>query len=229
MNKCELFVIAGFIATIALCTISAIIMHHYQPQDDNSFIQTSSTHEFDSSDCQSYLTTASTECTTTCSKDVQTIVTADSTNTIESLTSTESSTTTTVVIDQKTPSGVALTLQETRMLSVLVSLEAGGESYECKKGVASVVINRMLTSGMSLRDVIYQKGQFSTAYKVESSDPHPSCIDAVHDVLTNGRTLPVYVTFFRSGHYHNWGDQIPYVQINNTYFSYSESIRSECE
>ncbi len=131
--------------------------------------------------------------------------------------------------EESEPTGtiVSLTESEATMLAALVTLEAGAESYECQKAVASLVINRMLTSNSSLSDVIYAKNQFSVAGKVATTKPFDSCVKAVNDVLTNGTTLPIYVTFFRAGYYHSWGDQVAYCCIDNTYFSYSKALMNK--
>lgn len=114
-----------------------------------------------------------------------------------------------------------LTDDEIDMLARLVYLEAGGESYECMKGVASVVLNRMTSTGMSLHDVIYAPNQFSPACYIESTCYTDTVYSAVMDVVENGPSLPTYVTFFRADYYHDFGNDIvvPYTCINNTYFS----------
>lgn len=114
-----------------------------------------------------------------------------------------------------------ITYDEIDMLSRLVYLEAGGESYECMKGVASVVLNRMTSTGMSLQDVIYAPNQFSPACYIESTSYTDDAYNAVMYVVENGPSLPEYVTFFRADHYHDFGNDIvvPYTCINNTYFS----------
>ncbi len=131
------------------------------------------------------------------------------------------------VSDGITGNIVSMTADEAKMLAALVTLEAQGESYECQKAVASLVINRMLTSNLTVEGVIYQKNQFSTASRVASTTPTDSCMNAVNDVLTNGTTLPIYVTFFRAGYYHSWGDQVAYCCMDNTYFSYSQALKNQ--
>ncbi|MBQ7013202.1 MAG: cell wall hydrolase [Oscillospiraceae bacterium] len=147
-------------------------------------------------------------------------------------TTTESTTTTTETTTQPEPEGltgnfVTLTEDEATMLAALVTLEAGAESYECQKAVASLVINRMLTSGSTLEGVIYAKNQFSVASRVASTTPFTSCVNAVEEVLTEGTTIPIYVTFFRASYYHTWGDQVAYCCIDNTYFSYSQALKNK--
>lgn len=129
--------------------------------------------------------------------------------------------------DGLTGNKVALTADECTMLAALVTLEAGNESYECQKAVASLLINRMITSGSTLSEVIYAKNQFSTASRVTSTTPFTSCVNAVSEVVANGTTIPVYVTFFRASYYHSWGDQVAYCCIDNTYFSYSQALKNK--
>lgn len=52
--------------------------------------------------------------------------------------------------------------EEAALLAALVKMEAGGESYEGKLAVASVVMNRVRSSAYpnTVHDVIYQSGQF---------------------------------------------------------------------
>lgn len=55
--------------------------------------------------------------------------------------------------------------EEAALLAALVKMEAGGESYEGKLAVASVVVNRVRSGGYpnSVSGVIYQSGQFPGA------------------------------------------------------------------
>lgn len=120
---------------------------------------------------------------------------------------------------------VFLTYNEIKLLASLVDLEVGIENYDCKMAVASVVINRMKYENKNLTDIIYEENQFSVADRVSNYEPSEESIKAVRTILTTGVTLPEYVTFFRAGQYHEWGDLIPYIQIGNTYFSYSLSVK----
>ena len=117
-----------------------------------------------------------------------------------------------------------LTEYEVQLLSTLVYLEGGGESFECQKNIASTVINRMLTSDYTLSEILYANNQYSVASRLAYSSPSESCEEAVMEVLDYGSTLPIYVTFFRADYYHEWGDQVPYCNVDNTYFSYSQSL-----
>lgn len=123
--------------------------------------------------------------------------------------------------------GVYLTEYEVHLLSTLVYLEGGTESFECQKAIASTVINRMLASGDTLIEVVYADNQYSVASQLNSASPSISTENAVTEVLNHGTTLPIYVTYFRAGHYHDWGDQVPYCSIDNTYFTYSQAMLDE--
>lgn len=150
-----------------------------------------------------------------------------STNSSTTLTTTMTETTTSTSYTETKKPIISLSASEIKMLSALVTLEAGSEGYECQKGVASVVINRMLTSGSSLSSVIYAKGQFSVAGRVSSTKPFEISTKAVNDVVYNGTTLPIYVTYFRAGRYHTWGDQVAYTRMDHTYFSYSKALKNK--
>ena len=106
---------------------------------------------------------------------------------------------------------------EVRLLAQLITLEAGGTSYECQKAVGSVVLNRMNRNNQTLREVIFAKGQFSVADRVESTEPYDSCVQVAKELLSYGSILPADVLFFRSGHY--FSEYTPYMNKDNVYFS----------
>ena len=116
---------------------------------------------------------------------------------------------------------IDLSESEINLLATLVYLEGGCESYECMKGIASVVVNRMLTTGDSLHEVIYAPGQFSVAHLLNSYTPTEETLRATRDVVQNGPSMPIHVLFFRASYYHEFGNGrvIPYICIDNTYFS----------
>lgn len=120
--------------------------------------------------------------------------------------------------------GVYLTESEIDLLSRLVYLEGGTESFECQKAIASTVINRMLDSGDTLAEVIYAENQYAVADMLDNATASKSAEDAVSEVLRKGVTVPGYVTFFRADYYHEWGDQVPFCCIDHTYFSYSQAM-----
>ena len=120
---------------------------------------------------------------------------------------------------------VELTDHEIIMLSKLIEAEASTESYICKKAVASVVVNRMEVEAKTMSEVISEDGQFDTATDLESVVPSAESQGAALYVYRNGSVLPTYVTYFRADQYHDWGDQVPFIKIDNTYFSYSKNLK----
>ncbi len=86
--------------------------------------------------------------------------------------------------------------EEVAMLGALIECEAGGESYEGKLAVGSVVMNRIRSSYFpnTLVEVIYQKGQFTPVTSgrfatVLSRGANASCIQAAREVLGGNITL----------------------------------------
>lgn len=173
----------------------------------------------------SYTTIASTTTTTLCS-------TTESTTTSESTTvsySTKATQTTTTEPEQLIYGvNITLTDSEIYLLATLVYLEAGAESYECQMAIASSVINRIMLGEGDLRTIVYAPKQYSVAHRLASSKPDDEAMSAVMEVMTVGTTIPIYVTAFRAGYYHSWGDQVPYKKIDHTYFSYSAATRERC-
>ena len=125
------------------------------------------------------------------------------------------------LVSESNKSYIDLTESEINLLATLVYLEGGCESYECMKGIASVVVNRMLTTGDSLHQVIYAPGQFGVAHLLNSYSPTEETLRAARDVVQNGPSMPIHVLFFRASYYHEFGNGrvIPYTCIDNTYFS----------
>ena len=89
-----------------------------------------------------------------------------------------------------------------RLLSSIIFCEANTESYAGKKAVGIVVMNRMASSSFpsTMKDVIYQKGQFvpahtgflAKAYKMYDSGSLPSeCIKAAKSVLSGSRSVNI--------------------------------------
>ena len=78
-----------------------------------------------------------------------------------------------------------------------------------------------------MQDIIYAPNQFSPAHLISSYSPSESTLQAVKDVLENGPNIPDYVTYFRADYYFDWC--IPYCSIDQTYFSYSEKLKSDLE
>lgn len=93
---------------------------------------------------------------------------------------------------------IVLTESEVDLLARIIWLEARGECFDGQQAVAEVVFNRMLSGAFpdSLEDVIYQKGQFSTAANVDKATPGETQYLAIHTALTGTNVLPLEVVFF---------------------------------
>ena len=130
-----------------------------------------------------------------------------------------------IVAEETSAPAVDLTDAEIILLSRLVESEASTESAICKRAVASVVLNRMEVESKTLYEVVYEDGQFDTTTDLELVIPSAESQGAALYVYRNGSVLPTYVTYFRADQYHDWGDQTPFLKIDNTYFSYSESLK----
>lgn len=107
---------------------------------------------------------------------------------------------------------------EQALLAALIQCEAGGESYEGKLAVGSVVINRVRSSHFpnSIAGVIYQSGQFSPVASgrfatVLAEGADASCVQAASEVL--GGRITVDCLYFRR----NTGD-IEGIVIGNHVF-----------
>lgn len=89
------------------------------------------------------------------------------------------------------------------LLGALIECEAGGESYEGKLAVGSVILNRVKSSYFpnTISGVIYQGGQFSPvasgrlAYRMQAG-VSSSCLGAAQEVL-NGN-ITINCLYFRS-------------------------------
>ena len=95
-----------------------------------------------------------------------------------------------------TSGGGTVNASDAAMLAALIQCEAGGESYEGKLAVGSVVMNRVDSSYFpdTVVGVIYQRGQFSPVASgrfavVLSSGADASCVQAATEVLAGTRTL----------------------------------------
>lgn len=94
--------------------------------------------------------------------------------------------------------GLSLSEEDVDLLAKIIWLEARGESFEGQQAVAEVVFNRMLSEYFpdTLNEVIYQKGQFSTAGMVHTADPDNTQYLAIEAALNGPNILPLEVVFF---------------------------------
>lgn len=232
-----LSVMTGLIITISLYSVEAHAPS-IEVYSTDSVTQTSVATTITSMSCMTSTTTSITTNTDISTSQTENITESSVAVTMLTDTSAESTSDTQVVIETTdytevysniepapTQSTSEVTNSDTYLLAALIQLEGGAETYECKLGIASTVVNRMSLYGGSLADILYTPGQFATASRLSNTTPSDECIAAAEEVLTSGSTLPVYVIFFRAGYYHSWGDQVPYAQLGNTYFSYSRATK----
>lgn len=104
----------------------------------------------------------------------------------------------------ETVQGTAMeaSVDETILLAAVVQMEAGGQSYEGKLAVASVVMNRVNSSRYpnTITEVIYQKGQFPGAHngildRILSKGPREDCIQVAADALAGKNNAAGYLGF----------------------------------
>lgn len=91
---------------------------------------------------------------------------------------------------------VPATDSDLAMMAAIIQCEAGGESYEGKLAVGSVVMNRVSSSYFpnSIAEVLYQRNQFSPVAsgrfaQVLAQGADPECVQAATEVLNGTRTL----------------------------------------
>lgn len=114
---------------------------------------------------------------------------------------------------------IAIDGEQLDLLERCVMAEGGGESYECQRAIACVVINRVLSENYpnSVEGVIKQGGQFSTwPSQIARANATDEVRQAVREALTTA-AIPEDVVYFRSDYYHRWATD--YCQIDNTWFS----------
>ena len=101
-----------------------------------------------------------------------------------------------------TRDSISLTEEEILLMSVVVTLESGGECYEGQLAVANVIINRLVAGswGSSVSDVIYAPGQFSCVgtdrfYTLMASGAQASCVQAVREAAAGTNNIGSYMSF----------------------------------
>ena len=106
-----------------------------------------------------------------------------------------------------------------------VMSESGNQSCRAQEAVATVILNRWQDPDFpdTITGVINAEGQFSTA---DNGAPTMQVKLAVRNAIiyynTYCQDMPKEILYFRSGHYHDFG--IPYINIDDLYFSGSENM-----
>ena len=116
-----------------------------------------------------------------------------------------------------------ITQQEYDMLVLTVYLEAGNQTLDCKKAVASVVSNRVNHSDFpsTVYSVLTQENQFTINFN-RTDTPGAECYEAVDSVLEYGSILPPDVLYFFADYCNNswlWSRE-QYIKYGNTIFAY---------
>lgn len=127
-------------------------------------------------------------------------------------------------------SAYSYTEEDLDLLSRLIFSESGTESYETQLKVGSVVMNRVDSPHFpnTIREVIYQKNQFSVTFIKKNGAPmidQPADKDAkraAYEVLTYGSVLPPDVqVFFRKSITTGWvATREPYGTFDHITFAY---------
>lgn len=150
-----------------------------------------------------------TEATTTATK--RTTTTANTKSIVTTTTAKSES-----IVAKNTSNLYGFSQSDINLLACLVFGEAGNQSDECQRAVASVVINRINSSEFpnTCRGVIYQKSQFTGGKSKMSDDSYRNTLY----VLQNGSTLPSWVMYFRMSYHFDWSEYTQYKKIGSECF-----------
>ena len=95
------------------------------------------------------------------------------------------------------------------ILAALIWAEARGECPEGQQAVAEVVLNRLVSDGFpnTLKEVIYNAGQFRGVPYMEDAEPGQAQYDAIEGALYGPNVLPMDVFYFATWETnpHVWG------------------------
>ena len=120
-----------------------------------------------------------------------------------------------------------ITKSEYILICKCVQTEAIGESNECQEAVATVILNRWLNPEKypdTIAGVIYEPNQFAIDESITELDVgvRVAVRNAIIFYNTYNMCIPYQTYYFRADHYHpNLG--MPYMVIDNTYFSIDEN------
>lgn len=99
-------------------------------------------------------------------------------------------------------SGISVSTYDIELMARVVYLEARGEPYRGQVAVAEVVLNRVLSEYYpdNVHDVIYQRGQFTSARSVRYTTPGEIQYNAVYAALAGeGPLYNTSVVYFSVG------------------------------
>lgn len=113
--------------------------------------------------------------------------------------------------------------EDYRLLVLTVYLEAGNQSFECMKGVASVCVNRVNSSRFpdDFYSVLVSSGEFTINFSCTDT-PYEDCYSAVDYILANGSEMPEGVNYFHAVYSDDaWSlSREVYCQIGDVVFTY---------
>ncbi len=179
---------------------------------------TTTTTSITTTSTETSLTSPTTTVTTTCTKTVPVEVEEPKNDPVEPENDCEESE---EVEEEVSYSGI--TQQEYDMLVLTVYLEAGNQTLDCKKAVASVVLNRVNHSDFpsTVYSVLTQENQFTINFN-RTDTPGAECYEAVDSVLEYGSILPPDVLYFFADYCDNswlWSRE-QHIKYGNTIFTY---------
>lgn len=231
-----ILILSGACLVFGVCAIS---------EDFNEVENVEVTYPQDSRYSRILSTTSTTEViTTTYTTTTTTTTSITTTSTETSLTSPTTTCTKTVPVEVEEPkndpvependyaeseeveeevSYSGITQHEYDMLVLTVYLEAGNQTLDCKKAVASVVLNRVNHSDFpsTVYSVLTQENQFTINFN-RTDTPGAECYEAVDSVLEYGSILPPDVLYFFADYCNNswlWSRE-QYIKYGNTIFAY---------
>lgn len=114
----------------------------------------------------------------------------------------------------------SITDDERELLARATYLEAGNQSMTGQRAVVEVILNRVMDDKFpdTIKGVLYQPGQFTTASRIADAIPNEEQYEAVDLTLeTSTPILEPYVLFFATG-LPDW--QTKYEKIGAHYFGY---------
>lgn len=114
----------------------------------------------------------------------------------------------TVVLEQEAP-----LISEDELIAKVVMAEAGTEPFVGQVAVAATILNRAEQWDMTISQVINQPNQYASPAYIVTEE----CYKAVEFARENRDLFPEDMMYFRTKHYHKFGE--PYCIVGSHYFS----------
>lgn len=119
---------------------------------------------------------------------------------------------------------IEISNEERTLMAFCIYHEARGESFEGQRAVAEVILNRVLNPNefpFTVKEVIYQKGQFECASYLTSKDiTEPDKLTMAYEVIDYVLTNDDYILDYDVGYFRmtSFGDRT-YTKIGCHYFA----------